>query len=41
MREKESWLFVLIVLCLVTVNVLWLFLAVPSVGLQCVILVFS
>ena len=26
--------------CLVTVNVLWLILAVPSVGLQCVIVVF-
>ena len=27
-------------LCLVTVNVLWLFLTVPWVGLQCVIVVF-
>ena len=26
--------------CLVTVNVLWLFLLVPCVGLQCVIVVF-
>ena len=26
--------------CLVTVNVLWLFLMVPWVGLQCVIVVF-
>ena len=26
--------------CLVTVNVLWLFLSVPWVGLQCVIVVF-
>ena len=26
--------------CLVTVNVLWLFLTVPWVGLQCVIVVF-
>ena len=36
-------LFALIVLsswCLVTVIVLWLFLTVPSVGLQCMIVVF-
>ena len=26
--------------CIVTINVLWLFLTVPWVGLQCVILVF-
>ena len=26
--------------CIVTINVLWLFLAVPWVGLQCVIVVF-
>ena len=26
--------------CIVTVNVLWFFLTVPCVGLQCVILVF-
>ena len=27
--------------CLVTLNVLWLFLAVPWVGLQCVIMVLT
>ena len=27
--------------CIVTVNVLWLFLSVPWAGLQCVIVVFS
>ena len=27
--------------CIVTINVLWLFLAVPWAGLQCVIVVFS
>ena len=27
--------------CLVTVNILWLFLTVPWVGLECVIVVFS
>ena len=27
--------------CIATINVLWLFLAVPWVGLQCVIVVFS
>ena len=26
--------------CIVTINVMWLFLAVPWVGLQCVIVVF-
>ena len=26
--------------CIVTINALWLFLAVPRVGLQCVIVVF-
>ena len=26
--------------CIVTINVLWLFLMVPSVGLQCVLVVF-
>ena len=31
--ELSSW-------CLVTVNVVWLFLTVPWVGLQCVIVVF-
>ena len=34
-------LFLLFSWCLVTVNVLWLFLAVPWVCLQCVIVVFS
>ena len=40
-RKRE--LFALLLLsfrCLVTVNVLWLFLMVPLVGLQCVIVVF-
>ena len=34
-------LFLLCFGCLVTVNVLWLFLTVPWVGLQCVIVVFT
>ena len=33
-------LFYLSFLCLVTINVLWLFLTVPWVGLQCVIVIF-
>ena len=41
MRKRK--LVVLLLLsyrCIVTINVLWLFLAVPWVGLQCVIVVF-
>ena len=43
LREREGKLVVLLYmssLCLVTVSVLWLFLKVPWVGLQCVIVVF-
>ena len=37
-RERErAGCFALIVLCLVTVGNLWIFLAVPWIGLQCVI----
>ena len=39
-KEERDGCFALIVLCLVTVNVLWLFPAGPWVGLQCVIVVF-
>ena len=42
-RERERELVALFFLsswCLVTVSVLWLFLAVPKFGLQCVIVVF-
>ena len=41
--KRKNKLFALLLLsyrCLVTVNVLWLFLKVPWVGLQCVIVVF-
>ena len=38
--EQSRSLPLLSVGCLVTVNVLWLFLTVPWVGLQCVIVVF-
>ena len=40
---RKRKLFALVLLfagCLLTVNVLWLFLMVPWVGLQCVIVVF-
>ena len=41
MRKRELVaLLKLSFLCLVSVNVLWLFLMVPRVGLQCVIVVF-
>ena len=43
LRERDGKLVVLLYmssLCLVTVSVLWLFLKVPWVGLQCVIVVF-
>ena len=40
-RKRElGALLLLSFRCLVTVNVLWLFLTVPRVGLQCVIVVF-
>ena len=42
--ERKRKLFALLILfyrCIVTINVLWLSLTVPWVGLQCVILVFS
>ena len=40
-KEKAGCFAFLSSGCLVTVNVLWLFLTVPWVGLQCVILLFS
>ena len=40
-KRKLVALLLLYYRCLVTVNVLWLFLTVPRVGLQCVIVVFS
>ena len=41
-RGRESWLLWLLLSyrCIVTINVLWLFLTVPRVGLQYVIVVF-
>ena len=41
-RKRERWLFFLLPSygCVVIVNVLWLFLTVSLVGLQCVIVVF-
>ena len=39
-KRKLIALLLLSYRCLVTVNVLWLFLTVPWVGLQCVIVVF-
>ena len=44
MRERQRELAALLLLsfgCLVTLNVMWLFLAVPWVGLQCVIMVLT
>ena len=41
--NKKRKLFVLLLLsyrCIATINVLWLFLTVPWVGLQCVIVVY-
>ena len=38
MRKRELGAL-MVLLCLVTVGVLWLFLTVPWIGLQCVILV--
>ena len=39
-KRKLVALVVLSFRCIVTINVLWLFLTVPRVGLQCVIVVF-
>ena len=40
-EDRAGWSILLLSFrCLVTVNVLWLFLAWPWVGLQCVIVVF-
>ena len=39
-KRKLVSLLVLSYRCIATINVLWLFLAVPWVGLQCVIVVF-
>ena len=40
-KRKLVALLLLSYRCSVTINVLWLFLAVPLVGLQCVAVVFS
>ena len=39
-EEEKAGCFAIIVLCIVTINVLGLFLMVPWVGPQCVIVVF-
>ena len=39
-KRKLVALLLLSYICIVTINVLWLFLAVPWVGLQCVTVVF-
>ena len=39
-KKKLVALLLLPYRCIATINVLWFFLAVPSVGLQCVIVVF-
>ena len=39
-KRKLVALLLLSYSCIVTINVLWLFLMVPRVGLQCVIVVF-
>ena len=39
-EEKASCLSLLSYRCTVTINVLWLFFAVPWVGMQCVIVIF-
>ena len=41
MKRKLVALLLLSNRCIVTVNILWLFPAVPRVGLQCVVVVFS
>ena len=40
MKRKLLALLLLSYRCIVTINVLWLFLTVPWVGLQCVTVVF-
>ena len=40
-KRKLVALLLLSYICVVSINVLWLFLAVPGVGLQCVIVVFT
>ena len=40
-RRKLVVLLLLSYRCIVTINVLWLFLTVPWVGLQCVIVLFA
>ena len=40
-KRKLVALLLLSYRCIVTINVLWLFLTVPLVGLQCVIVVFT
>ena len=37
---RKRKLVALLLLCIVTINVIWLYLTVPLVGLQCVIVVF-
>ena len=39
-QEERADCFAFIALCPASVNILWYFLAVPRVGLQCVIVVF-
>ena len=39
-KRKLVALLLLSYRCIVTINVLWLFLTVPLIGLQCVIVVF-
>ena len=39
-KRKRVALLLLSYICIVTINVMWLFLTVPWVGLQCVIVVF-
>ena len=40
-KRKQVALFLLSYRCLFTLNVMWLFLMVPWVGLRCVIVVFA
>ena len=40
-KRKLVALILLFYRCIVTINVLWLFLAVPWVGIQCLIVIFS
>ena len=39
-KRKLDALFLLSYICILPINVLWLFLTVPCIGLQCVIAVF-